>query len=54
MVVVTLILTSTNVKISTDEARDLPPGSAEHIERLARRIYRTLDLTGYARKSKGS
>lgn len=35
--------------ISTDEARDLPPGSAEHIERLARRIYRTLDLTGYAR-----
>jgi len=35
--------------ISTDEARDLPPGAAEHIVRLARRIYRTLALTGYAR-----
>jgi D-alanine-D-alanine ligase len=35
--------------IATEEAHDLPAGSAEHIERLARRIYRTLDLTGYAR-----
>jgi D-alanine-D-alanine ligase len=35
--------------IETGEARDLPEGTAEHIVRLARRIYRTLALTGYAR-----
>jgi D-alanine-D-alanine ligase len=35
--------------IMTGEARDLPDGAAEHIVRLARRIYRTLALTGYAR-----
>lgn len=35
--------------IMTDEARDLPEGAAEHIARLAKRIYRTLALTGYAR-----
>jgi D-alanine-D-alanine ligase len=35
--------------IMTGEARDLPEGASEHIVRLARRIYRTLALTGYAR-----
>jgi D-alanine-D-alanine ligase len=35
--------------IMTDEAHDLPAGAGEHIVRLSRRIYRTLDLTGYAR-----
>jgi D-alanine-D-alanine ligase len=35
--------------IMTDEAKDLPEGTADQIARLARRIYRTLALTGYAR-----
>jgi len=35
--------------IMTGEAQDLPDGAAEHIVRLAKRIYRTLALTGYAR-----
>ena len=35
--------------IMTGEAHDLPDGAAEHIVRLAKRIYRTLALTGYAR-----
>jgi D-alanine-D-alanine ligase len=30
-------------------ARNLPNGTAEHIERLAKRIYRSLDLSSYAR-----
>jgi D-alanine-D-alanine ligase len=35
--------------IMTDEARELPPATVEHIRRVARRIYRTLGLSGYAR-----
>jgi D-alanine-D-alanine ligase len=35
--------------IMTDEAKDLPPGAVDQIQRAARRIYRTLALTGYAR-----
>ncbi len=35
--------------IKTDEAKDLPEGVAEEIQRLCKRIYRTLDLSGYAR-----
>jgi len=30
-------------------ARNLPNGTTEHIERLAKRIYRSLDLSSYAR-----
>jgi len=35
--------------IKTDAAKNLPEGAAEHIQHLCRRIYRTLDLSGYAR-----
>jgi D-alanine-D-alanine ligase len=35
--------------IESKAAKDLPNGVAEHIERLSRRIYRLLGLTGYAR-----
>lgn len=35
--------------ITSDAARDLPPGLAERLDRLTRRIYRALHLTGYAR-----
>ena len=35
--------------IKTDAAKDLPEGMAEHIQHLCKRIYRTLDLSGYAR-----
>jgi D-alanine-D-alanine ligase len=35
--------------IKTAAAKNLPEGLAEHIQHLCRRIYRTLDLSGYAR-----
>jgi D-alanine-D-alanine ligase len=35
--------------IKTAAAKHLPEGMAEHIQHLCRRIYRTLDLSGYAR-----
>jgi D-alanine-D-alanine ligase len=35
--------------IKTAAAKHLPEGLAEHIQHLCRRIYRTLDLSGYAR-----
>ena len=35
--------------IESKAAKDLPNGVAEHIERLSRRIYKLLGLTGYAR-----
>jgi len=35
--------------IKTDLAEHLPNGASEHIQRVARRVYRTLGLTGYAR-----
>ena len=35
--------------IRTAAARNLPEGMAERIQHLCRRIYRTLDLSGYAR-----
>ena len=35
--------------IRTDLATDLPEGAQEEIQRVAKRVYRTLGLTGYAR-----
>ena len=35
--------------IMTDLAEHLPDGAPEQIQRIARRVYRTLGLTGYAR-----
>jgi D-alanine-D-alanine ligase len=35
--------------ISSDKAADLPPGLAERLDRFARRVYRALHMTGYAR-----
>jgi D-alanine-D-alanine ligase len=35
--------------IRTDQAQDLPPGVADQIARMCKRIYRVLELTGYAR-----
>ncbi|MDE3153850.1 MAG: D-alanine--D-alanine ligase [Acidobacteriota bacterium] len=35
--------------ITTGPARDLPDGLADQIQRLCRRVYRTLELSGYAR-----
>ena len=35
--------------IVSDEAQDLPPGMAERIVSVCRRVYRTLMLSGYAR-----
>jgi D-alanine-D-alanine ligase len=35
--------------IRSERARDLPAGTAKHIDRLCRRAYRALYLTGYAR-----
>ena len=35
--------------IETDEARDLPPALAERIQHMSKRVYRTLELSGYAR-----
>ena len=37
------------VGIDTGPARDLPPGCAERITSYARRTYRALELSGYAR-----
>jgi D-alanine-D-alanine ligase len=35
--------------ITSDAAKDLPEGAAEKIARLAKRVYRVLELSGYAR-----
>ena len=35
--------------IDTDEAKDLPDGMADAIKRVAKRVYRTLNMSGYAR-----
>lgn len=35
--------------ITSGVAQDLPVGAAEHLERLSKRIYKSLDLSGYAR-----
>lgn len=35
--------------IALDAAKHLPSGAAEQLDRLAKRIYKTLDLSGYAR-----
>jgi D-alanine-D-alanine ligase len=35
--------------IMTDQAKDLPDATVQAIHRVARRVYRTLHLTGYAR-----
>ena len=35
--------------ITTAAAKHLPNGAAEHLNRLSKRIYKTLDLSGYAR-----
>ena len=35
--------------IETAEAKDLPDGMAEVIQRMAKRVYRTLEMSGYAR-----
>ena len=35
--------------IRTDAAKDLPDGVAQAIQRMCKRVYRTLDLSGYAR-----
>ncbi|MFT7680137.1 MAG: D-alanine-D-alanine ligase [Planctomycetota bacterium] len=37
------------VDLKTGLAQDLPAGAADSIARMAKRIYRALDLTGYAR-----
>ncbi len=36
-------------QIATGRARDLPDGAEAHIARMAKRIYRVLNLSGYAR-----
>ncbi|HEY5559971.1 MAG TPA: hypothetical protein VIK49_09640, partial [Steroidobacteraceae bacterium] len=35
--------------ITSDKALNLPPGLAERLDRFARRVYRALHMTGYAR-----
>lgn len=35
--------------ITSDKAVDLPPGLTERLDRFARRVYRALHMTGYAR-----
>ncbi len=35
--------------IASGKAGELPPGTAERLDRLARRVYRALHMTGYAR-----
>ncbi|SPP63878.1 D-alanine--D-alanine ligase family protein [Nitrospira lenta] len=35
--------------ITSEEAKNLPPGKAEEIQHLAKRVYRALGLSGYAR-----
>jgi D-alanine-D-alanine ligase len=37
------------IGLATDEARDLPSGAAERIARLCKRVYKLLNITGYAR-----
>jgi len=37
------------LKVTTRSAQDLPDGVAAHINRISRRIYRILNLSGYAR-----
>jgi D-alanine-D-alanine ligase len=37
------------VGVSTGEAKGLPNGSAEAIQHIARRVYKVLELSGYAR-----
>jgi len=37
------------VGISTDQARDLDPGVSEKIQHLSKRVFRVLQLSGYAR-----
>jgi D-alanine-D-alanine ligase len=37
------------VGIDTSQAKDLPEGSAERVQHITRRVYRTLELSGYAR-----
>jgi len=37
------------VGIATAEAKDLPPGAAERIQHISKRVYQTLQLSGYAR-----
>ena len=35
--------------ITSDQAKDLPSGLADEIQKISKRVYRTLDLSGYAR-----
>lgn len=35
--------------ITSDRAKDLPDGLADEIQKISKRVYRTLDLSGYAR-----
>jgi len=35
--------------IATGEAKDLPPGAAERIQHVSRRVFKVLELSGYAR-----
>ena len=37
------------VGIDTGQAKDLPEGASDLIQRISRRVYRTLELSGYAR-----
>ena len=39
----------TKYGIRSEEARNLPEGKAEEIQHLAKRVYRALGLSGYAR-----
>ena len=39
----------TKYGIRSGEAKNLPEGKAEEIQHLAKRVYRTLGLSGYAR-----
>ena len=38
-----------SIGLKSGPAQDLPEGAAEHIPRVAKRIYRALGLSGYAR-----
>jgi D-alanine-D-alanine ligase len=35
--------------VDTGEAKNLPPGAAERIQHVSKRVYKTLELSGYAR-----
>jgi D-alanine-D-alanine ligase len=35
--------------ITSERAKSLPPGRSEEIQHLAKRVYRALELSGYAR-----